>query len=86
MGFEIISWKGATVGNGTPVAKYRDILLELCNKSSEVAEMGDRLATIDMGQKVGADMPLSVRGELGPNPHLTQGGLGRGLLPYQVPP
>ena len=33
------------------------------------AEMGDRLATIDMGQKVGAAVPLSV-GELGS--HLTQ--------------
>jgi len=28
-------------------------LLALLNKSSAVAEMGDRLATIDMGQKVG---------------------------------
>jgi len=36
------------------------------NKSSAVAEMGDCLATIDvgqndMGQKVGAAVPLSVR-------------------------
>jgi len=47
---------------------------KLCNKSSAVpvAEMGDRMAIIDMG-----------RGEeLGP--HLTQYGLGRGLPPYQV--
>ena len=42
--------------------------------------MGDRLA-IDMGQKVGAAVPLSV-GELGP--HLTQCGLGRTLPAYQV--
>ena len=47
------------------------------NKSSAVAEMGDRLATIDMGQKVGgmgAAVPLSA--EAGA-PHLTQYGLGR---------
>jgi len=30
------------------------------NKSSAVAEMGDRLATIDKGRKVGAAVPLSV--------------------------
>ena len=41
---------------------------ELCNKSSAVAEMGDRLATIDTGRKVGAAVRLSV-GEL--RPHLT---------------
>ena len=51
------------------------------NKSSSVAEMGDRLATIDMGQKVGDAVPLSV-GELGP--HLTQYRMGRGLPLYQV--
>jgi len=32
------------------------------NKSSEVAEMGDRLATIDMGRKVGVCCVLSVGG------------------------
>ena len=31
-------------------------------KSSAVAEMGDRLATIDMGRKVGAAVPLPVVG------------------------
>jgi len=30
--------------------------------SPVVAEMGDRLVTIDMTQKVGAAVPLSVRG------------------------
>jgi len=30
------------------------------NKSSAVAEMGDRLATIDMAQKVGTAVPLSM--------------------------
>jgi len=38
--------------------------------------MGDRLATIDMGRKVGAAMPLNV-GDL--SPHLGQCRLGRGL-------
>ena len=43
------------------------------NRSSAVVEMGDRLATIDIGRKVGAAVPLSVGEELGP--HLTQCGL-----------
>ena len=48
-------------------------------KSSAVVGMGDRLDTIGMGRKwggaaVGAGSPLG--------PHLTQCGLGRGLLPY----
>jgi len=47
--------------------------------SSAVAEMGDRLATIDMGYKVGGCAPL---GKL--DDHLTQCGLGRGLSPCQV--
>jgi len=51
------------------------------NKSSAVAEMGNLLATIGMGRKVGAAVPLSV-GELGP--YLTQCRLSRGLPPYQV--
>jgi len=34
---------------------------EICKKSSTVAEMGDRLATADMGRRVGvAAVPLSV--------------------------
>jgi len=44
--------------------------------------MGDRLATIEMGWKVGADVPSPFFGEVGP--HLTQCRLGRGLSPYQV--
>jgi len=52
------------------------------NTCSAVAQMGDRLATIDMGRKeVGAAVPLSV-GKM--SPHLTQCGLGRDLPPYQV--
>ena len=34
--------------------------LAYLNKSSGVAPMGDRLATIDMDRKVGAAVPLSV--------------------------
>jgi len=48
-------------------------------KSSAVAEMGDRLATIDMGRKLGA---VPFGGMLGPN--LTQCGLDRSLPPYQM--
>jgi len=51
------------------------------NKCSAVAEMGERLATIDMGQKL--ECALFERGsELGP--HVTQCGLGRGRRLYQV--
>jgi len=57
------------------------LALYTANKSSAFAEMGDRLATIDNGRKVGAAVPLSM-GEL--NPNLIQCGLGRGLPPYQV--
>jgi len=41
--------------------------------------MGDRLAIIYMGRKLGA---VPLLGEL--DPHITQCGLGRGLPPYQV--
>jgi len=37
------------------------------NKSSAAAEMGNRLAIIGMGRKVGAAVPLSGGGELGPH-------------------
>ena len=52
-----------------------------CNKTSAVAEIGDRLAIIGMDRKwggaaVGAGSPLG--------PHLTQCGLGRGGQLYQV--
>ena len=51
------------------------------NKCSAVAEMGDHLATIDMGRKLGA---LSLFGEGSWVTNLTQCHLGRGLSPYQV--
>ena len=51
--------------------------------SSAVAEMSDRLTTIDMGRKLGGCASFFGAGrEL--SPHLTQCGLGRGLPPYQV--
>jgi len=46
------------------------------DKCSAVAEMGDRLTTIDMGRKEGAAVPLSGK-ELGPD--LTQCRLGQAL-------
>jgi len=52
------------------------------NKSSAVTEMGDRLATIDMGRKVGGMLCPFPWGEV--VPHLTQCGLHRGLPPYHV--
>jgi len=49
-------------------------------KCSAVAEMGDRLATIDMGRKQGSCCtPPFFRGS-----HVTQCRLSRGLPPYQV--
>ena len=60
-------------GRGGPTYSIGTLCGELCNKCSAIAEMGVRLATIDMGQK-----ECSFQGELGP--HLTQCGLGRGLL------
>jgi len=62
------------VGHGRP----SQLLLSSYYKSSSVAEM-DRLATIDIGRKLGA-VPLF--GKAG-SP-LTSCGLGRGLPPYQV--
>ena len=47
-----------------------------------VAEMGDRLATTDIGRKWGGAVPLWGGGEL--RPHVTQCGLGRGLPSHQV--
>jgi len=47
------------------------------NKSPAVAEMGDRLATVDMDRKVGGRCPPLGGGEL--YPHLTHCGLGRSL-------
>jgi len=58
-------------------------VIKLYNKSSAVAEMGDRLATIDIRPKSGVGCcTFFGEGELGP--HLTKCGLGRGLPPYQV--
>ena len=50
------------------------------NKSSAVAEMGDRGHNRHGPKEGGAAVPLSR--QLGPR--LVQCGLGRGLLPYQV--
>ena len=50
--------------------------LRWLNKCSAVAEMGDRLATIDMGRKLKGAVPL-LGGDLAP--HVTQCGLGRDL-------
>ena len=55
-----------------------DSSIMLKNKSSAAAEMGDRLATINMGRKVwDCCAPYGSGAE--PCPHLTQCGLWRGL-------
>ena len=68
------------------LVKFDAVIQEKCpklsDKCSAVAEMGDRLATIDMGRKLGAVPVFFWGGELGP--HLAQFGLGRGLHQYQV--
>ena len=51
-------------------------------KCSAVAETGDRLATIDMGRKLGGCAPFFLGG--GAGSHLVHCGLSRGLPPYQV--
>ena len=56
--------------------------LKLYDKYSAVAEMGDRLAKIDTGRKLGVGCCAPYRGELGS--HLTQCRLGRGIHAYQV--
>jgi len=52
------------------------------NKNSAVAEMGDGLATMNIGQNVGRGCCGGVGSPLGH--HLTQCGLGRSLPLYQV--
>ena len=54
----------------------------IINKSSAVAEMGDRGHNRHGLKRGEAAVPHSRGGELGSR--LTQCGLGRGLLPYQV--
>jgi len=54
----------------------------IVNKSSAVEQMGNRLATIDMGRKLGG-VPF-FRGGAELAPHLTQCGRSRGLPPCQV--
>jgi len=52
-----------------------DFIAPLMNKSSAVAEVGDRLAAIDMGRKEGCCAPFGGGERWAPGPHLTQYGL-----------
>jgi len=55
----------------------------MSNKSSAVAEMGDRLATVDMGRKKGMLCPFLGGARNGP--HVTIWPImGECLPPYQV--
>ena len=62
--------------------KCKTKAIELIYNSSAVAEMGDRLTTIDMGRKVWSCC-VPFRG-WGAGPHITQCRLGRCLPPHQV--
>ena len=67
-------------GMGGPLQSIGILSRELWNKSSVVAEMGNRGHNTHESKRGGCCAPFV--GELGP--HLTQCGLGQGLLPYQV--
>jgi len=84
MAVEISHGKGDYGRYGRQLYQAQGLYAVSCatNKSSAVAEMGDRLATIDMDRKEGGLLCPFMCGELGP--HVTQCGLGRGLPPYQV--
>ena len=58
--------EGAILGDTTPIVNYRDFLRELCNKSSAVAEMGDR-GHNRHAPKEGAALLLSRRGPGSPS-------------------
>jgi len=73
-----VEWR-KNLGGGDSLTQ--DHLTNGYYKNSAVAEMGDHLATIDMGRKVGG---ASVAPFEGMGPHLTQVTVGRGLHPYQV--
>jgi len=51
----------------------------MVNKSSAVAEMGDRLATIDMGRKLGGGAVPLWQAELGP--HVTHVAWAEACMP-----
>jgi len=81
---EPTSQRGQMATRSSDTASRPKNLRYLENKSSAVAEMGDRLATVDMDRKLrGCYIPLFLGGgEAGP--HLTQCRLGLGLPLYQV--
>jgi len=61
-----------------PDVVYR--MIKHVNNSSAVTEMGDHLATVDTGQKLGGCAPYA--GNL--DPYVTQCGLDQGLPLYRV--
>jgi len=74
----LFRWKKMTEGE-LAVAQF-----DLEYKSSAVAEMGDHLATIDMGRKVGGLLCSFLRRSRELGAHLTQCSMCRGLPPCQV--
>jgi len=73
--FSLYQWYTKLNDSGMLVLIKMLLSHPVLNKCSAVAEMGDRLATIDMGRKVGA-VPLFKSSWV---PHLTQCRLDRGL-------
>jgi len=67
--------------NFTSLTTAFDIATTFFNKSSAVAEIGDRGHNRHGPKSKRPSSPPLLGGELGP--HLTQCGLGRGLLPYK---
>jgi len=65
----------STEGNNDIDESSSEVMSTLCsvlNKSSPVAEMGNHLATTDMGRKVRAAVPFSFPWGSWLSPHLTQ--------------
>jgi len=60
------------------------LLVSICNKTSAVAEMGDRLATVKRAEKWGAAMPLSVEGGAGSPSKIMWPGTRPTSVPYGI--
>ena len=70
-------WLLLTLAKTACAHKMANFTAPFTNKSSAAAEMGDCLATLDMGRKVRAAVPLSMRGGAG--------SLSNTMLPLQRP-
>jgi len=95
--YQVASWSMQPFGHnrhGPKIGELCPLLVELVRIKHNVAraeaylhtkwhlDPSSRLATTDIGRKLGAVPPFWRKGELGP--HLAQCGMGQGLPPYQV--